>query len=233
LGEDDRRWGFEEAEDWEYEAGRRSTPPPAAQPPNDDADACVGTDVTGAVSVIAELDGRVRAVRLDARWRDSLDQRALDAAVLSAANNATMAALSRSVEAQGDLTAIEPAPVDDTVDETPFTREDAMRLFDAVNAELAAFTSSLDQAVNTPAQAESRGGHVRGTAQSGRIVRFEIDDRWVYAAPNPEIEGELTEVLRALHDRGTPSSKPVGPAIAELQALASDPERLLRKVGLR
>jgi hypothetical protein len=228
--EDNRRWGFEEAEDGEYEAGRRATPRPGAG--QDDADGCVGTDASGAVSVIAELDGRVRAVRLTARWRDSLDQRALDAAVLGAANNATMLALSRGVEAQGDLTAAEPAPASGGVDETPLTREDAMRLFDAVNAELATFTGGLDQTVNAPVQAESRGGHVRGTAQFGRIIRFEIDDRWLHAAPNPEIEGELAEVLRALHDRGTPAPQPAGPAIAELQALASDPARLLRKVGL-
>lgn len=229
MNEDNRRWGFEEAEDWEYDAGRRTTPPAAQQ---EDTDECVGTDASGVVSVVAELDGRVRAVRLAARWRDSLDQRALDAAVLSAANNATMQALSRSVEAQGDLTAAEPVPVRGEVDETPFTSEDALRLFDAVNAELAAFTGGLDQTVNAPVQAASRGGHVQGTAQSGRIVRLEIDDRWLYTAPNPEIEGELAEVLRALHDRGTPAPQPGGPAIAELQALASDPARLLRKVGL-
>lgn len=227
MNDDDRRWGFEEAEDWEYDAGRRATPPPAAE-----QDGCVGTDASGAVSVIAELDGRARAVALTAQWRESLDQRALDAAVLSAANNATMQALSRSVEAQGDLTAAAPVPVRGEVDETPFTSEDAMRLFDAVNAELAAFTGGLDQTVNAPVRAESRGGHVQGTAQAGRVVRLEIDDRWLYTAPNPEIESELAEVLRALHDRGTPAPRPGGPAIAELQALASDPARLLRKVGL-
>jgi hypothetical protein len=229
--EDNRRWGFEEAEDWEYEAGRRATPPPA-QPPPDDADVCVGIDTSGAVSVLVEFDGRVRAVRLAARWRDSIDQRALDGAVLDAANNATMRALSRSVETQGDLTAAPPAPRSAEVDETPFTRADAERLFAAVNAELAVFTSGMDQVVNAPVHAESRGGHVRGVAQSGQVVRFEIDDRWAHAAPNPEIEGELAEVLRALRDRGTPATRPAGTAIAELQALASDPAKLLRKVGL-
>lgn len=231
MVEDNRRWGFEEAEDWEYEAGRRATPPPA-QPPPGDADACIGVDASGAVSVLVEFDGRVRAVRLAARWRDSIDQRSLDGAVLDAANDATMRALSRSVQAQGDLTAAEPAPVGAQVDETPLTRADAERLFAAVNAELAVFTAGLDQAVNAPVRAESRGGHVRGIAQSGQVVRFEIDDRWAHAAPNPEMEGELAEVLRALRDRGTPATRPTGSAIAELQALASDPAKLLRKVGL-
>ncbi|MFD4643235.1 hypothetical protein ACFWN2_38420 [Lentzea sp. NPDC058436] len=231
MVEDNRRWGFEEAEDWEYEAGRRAAPPPAP-PRQDDADACVGVDASGAVSVLVEFDGRVRAVRLADRWRDSIDQRALDGAVLDAANNATMRALSRSVESQGDLTAAEPAPGSAAVDETPLTRADAERLFAAVNAELAVFTAGLDQAVNAPVRAESRGGHVRGIAQSGQVVRFEIDDRWAHAAPNPEIEGELAEVLRALRDRGTPATQPTGSAIAELQALASDPAKLLRKVGL-
>ncbi|SES11565.1 hypothetical protein [Lentzea albida] len=231
MVEDNRRWGFEEAEDWEYEAGRRATPPPA-QPPPDDADACIGVDASGAVSVLVEFDGRVRAVRLAARWRDSIDQRALDGAVLDAANDATMRALSRSVETQGDLAVVPPAPRSAPVDETPLTRADAERLFAAVNAELAMFTAGLDQAVNAPVRAESRGGHgVRGIAQSGQVVRFEID-RWAHAAPNAEMEGELAEVLRALRDRGTPATRPTGSAIAELQALASDPAKLLRKVGL-
>lgn len=231
MNEDNRRWGFEDADDEEYEAGRKATPPPASSSPGDDTDACVGADASGAVSVIVEFDGRVRSVRLAEQWRERIDQRALDAAVLSAANNATMQALAHELEARGDLTAA-PPPAVGKVDETPFSSADAIRLFDAVNAELTTFTGTLDQTVTTPVQAESRGGNVRGTAQSGRIVRLEIDDRWAHAAPNREMEGELAEVLRALHDRSTPAPQPTGPAIAELQALASDPARLLRKVGL-
>ncbi|MFD9704318.1 hypothetical protein [Lentzea sp. NPDC059081] len=220
MAEDNRRWGFEEAEDWEQ------APPPA--PAQDDG--CAGTEDSGAVSVVVELDGRVRAVRLAAQWRDVLEPRSLGAAVVSATTDATMRALARAVEDQGDLTAIAPpSPVAD-LDEAPFTRADAERLFAAVNAELAAFTAELDRLTNVPARAESRGGHVSGTAQAGRVVAVEIDGQWSHAAPNPEIEGELTEVLRALHR--TPVAQPAGPAIAQLQALASDPARLLRKVGL-
>jgi len=224
VGEDNRRWGFEEADDWEYE--RRP------QPPAQQDDGCTGTDASGAVAVAVELDGRVREVRLTSRWRDTLDPRALGAAVLSAANNATMQALSRNVEAQGDLTAVEPPSPSAEVDESPFTRADAERLFAAVNAELAAFAAGTGRTVNALVQAKSRGRHVSGTAQSGRVVRVEIDGQWLHAAPNPEVEGEIAEVLRSLHDRGTPTSPPSGPAIAQLQDLASDPARLLRKVGL-
>lgn len=229
MAEDNRRWGFEEAEDWEYEAGRR-TPPPAAPEPV--ADGCTGTDASGAVTVVVEPGGRVREVRLAERWRDALDQRALDSAVLTAANNATMQALARGVEEQGDLTAVTPPAPSAEVDESPFTRADAERLFAAVDAELAAFGTGLDQAVNAPVRAESRGGHVSGLAQSGQVVRVDLDDRWLHAAPNAEVEGEITEVLRALHDAGVPASRPAGAALSQLQALASDPARLLRKVGL-
>ncbi|HUQ59541.1 YbaB/EbfC family nucleoid-associated protein [Lentzea sp.] len=224
MGEDNRRWGFEEAEDREFE--RRP------QPPAQQDDSCVGTDASGAVSVVVEPDGRVREVRLTARWRDTLDPRALGAAVLTAANNATMQALSRNVEAQGDLAAVEPPSPSAEVDETPFTRADAERLFAAVNAELAAFAAGPGSTVNALLRAESRAGHVSGTARSGRVVRVEIDGHWLHAAPTAEVEGELAEVLRSLHDRGTPPSPPSGPAITRLQALASDPARLLRKVGL-
>ncbi|HEX7302727.1 YbaB/EbfC family nucleoid-associated protein [Lentzea sp.] len=220
MVEDNRRWGFEEAEDWEQ----------AAQPAPAQDDGCTGTDGSGAVSVVVEPDGRVRTVRLAAQWRDALEPRSLGAAVVSAVTEATMRALARAVEAQGDLTAVAPPPPVADVDETPFTRADAERLFAAVNVELAAFTAELDRVVNVPVRAESRGGHVSGTAQAGQVVAVEIDGQWSHAAPGPEVEGELAEVLRALH--GPPVARPAGPAIAQLQALASDPARLLRKVGL-
>jgi DNA-binding protein YbaB len=230
--EDERRWGFEEAEDWEYAAERRVDPTRVAE--QDVADSSTGVDDSGAVTVVVGPDGQVRAVTLAADWRRALDPRALGASVLSAANNATMQALARSIEAD------QPAAPQPTVNATAptdslITREDAIRLMDAVTAELAAFTSKLDQAVSSPVTVESAGGHARGTAQNGQIVGFEVDAAWVYGAPNREIEGELVEVLRRLHASGTPSDLadgPRGPAIAELQALASDPDTLLRRVGL-
>lgn len=120
-------------------------------------------------------------------------------------------------------------------DGSPITREDALRLFDAVTAELAAFTSRLDHVVGAPVTVESAGGNVRGTARTGQVIGLEVSGAWAHGAPNREIEGELVEVLRRLHDSGSPSDLadgPRGPAIAGLRALASDPDTLLRRVGL-
>ncbi|RKT54120.1 hypothetical protein [Saccharothrix australiensis] len=231
---DDRRWGFEEADDWEYAAERRAAPKHSAE--QDDADSAIGVDASGAVTVVVGPDGQARAVTLIADWRRALDPRGLGGAVLSAANNATMQALARGMEAarestpdsSGPRTPVAPA-------DSPLTAQDALRLFDAVTAELAAFTSELDHAVDTPVTVESAGGHVRGTVRTGQVIGFEADGRWAHGAPNREIEGELVEVLRKLHADGSPSrlaDGPRGPAIAELRALASDPDTLLRRVGL-
>jgi DNA-binding protein YbaB len=132
--EDERRWGFEEAEDWEYAAERRVDPPRMAE--QDVADSSTGVDDSGAVTVVVGPDGQVRAVTLAADWRRALDPRALGASVLSAANNATMQALARSIEAD------QPAAPQPTVNATAptdslITRENAIRLMDAVTAERA------------------------------------------------------------------------------------------------
>ncbi|CCH32434.1 lipase chaperone [Actinosynnema sp. NPDC047251] len=230
---DDRRWGFEEAEDWEYAAERRATPSRPVE--QDDSDSAIGVDVSGAVTVAVGPDGQTRAVTLIADWRRALDPRRLGGAVLSAANNATMQALASGLESTRASTSGSSEPRTPVSFDSRLTRQDALRLFDAVTAELDAFASELDHAADNPVTAESAGGHVRGTVRTGQLIGFETDGTWAHGAPNREIEGELLEVLRKLHAAGSPSrlaDGPQGPAIAELRALASDPTTLLRRVGL-
>lgn len=226
---DDRRWGFEEAEDWEYERGAGPTGP-TAQP----EDTLVGRDPDRVVQVEVSPDADVVAVRLSPRWRRTVDPRELQARVLSAANAATMAALARKVE-RVDLTAASAPPEGAAASESPLAGQDVQRLLDAVDAELRQFTARLSAVVDRPAQARSSGGHVQGSAQRGRVLTLELDSTWAGRVRHTEVETELVEVLRNLHHASAPSelaAGPTGSAISELMELAADPHRLMRRLGM-
>ncbi|GAB2962684.1 hypothetical protein LWP59_18380 [Amycolatopsis acidiphila] len=224
----DRRWGFEEAEDWEYgtQAGQTD---PAAQP----EETLVGQDADHVVQVVVSPDAEVVAVRLSPSWRQVVDPRALHTSVRSAANAATMAALARSVE-QVDPTAASASPGASAVDESALTGRDVEGLLDAVDAELRQFTARLSAIVDQPAEVSSSGGHVRGSAQRGQVLALDLDSTWAGRARHTEIETELVEVLRGLHDASTPrelAAGPTGSAISELMELAADPRCLMRRLG--
>lgn len=226
---DDRRWGFEEAEDWEYEeSGSQSSS--VAEPD----ETLVGQDADQVVEVVVSLEADVVAVRLSPRWHQVVDPRALHVSVLSAANAATAKALARGVE-QTDRTATAVPSQKATEDESALTTRDVERLLDAVDAELGQFTARLSAIVDQPAQVRSSGGHVQGSAQRGHVRALDIDSVWAGQARHSEIETELVEVLRGLHEASTPGDMAAGPsgsAISELIVLAADPHRLLRRLGM-
>ncbi|MDT8909568.1 hypothetical protein [Amycolatopsis sp. PS_44_ISF1] len=224
----DHRWGFEEAEDWEYESTRPGGT--AADP----ADTLSGTDPDRIVEVVVTPGAEVRSVRLEADWRSSVDPRALQSSVLAAANAATMRALDNSVA--NSAPAPPPAPVAGTPDQSPLTAADVQRLVDSVSAELARFTERLSAVADRPAERESSGGHVSGSALRGQIQELTIDPLWAGSARPAEIESEVAQVLRALHSASTPSpdvvAGPQGDAISEVLRLVSDPQALVRRLGL-
>ncbi|MCO1581352.1 YbaB/EbfC family nucleoid-associated protein [Crossiella sp. SN42] len=229
---DVERWGFEDADDWEPTPKRPLTPEPSVAEP----DGITGQDADRVVTVSVGPMGEVLSVRLAADWRRSVDPRALQGSVLTAANNAVMQALAKQVE-QTEQTDVQPWPTPTAQPETtPLTTDAAFRLLDEVDAELATLTGRLDAVLNQPIEAESAGGHVRGGAMNGQVSTLTVDPYWAGSARNPEIEGELTEVLRELHRRGTSDPDltrwPTSPAITELTALVSDPNLLLRRLGL-
>lgn len=251
----DQRWGFEEAEDWEDE--RHPAPNRGAlgngvgnglgdDLGDDLGDTVAGRDPDGAVTVVVGPDAEVLSVVLSADWRSVVDPRALHHSVRAAANNATMLALARQFEAEPARQAPSPATPSQSVpspaamsprsaDETPITREDALRLLDAVSADLDSFTRQLSAVADQRMTAESAGRHVRGSALRGQVVEVAVDANWASSARAPEIEAELLDVLRRLHRMSTPTELaggPQGSAIAELNALLSDPQALLRRVGL-
>jgi hypothetical protein len=226
---DDRRWGFEDAEDWEYER-------PGGQPASagGSEETLVGQDADQVVEVVVSPTAEVIAVRLSPRWRGSVDPRVLDASVLSAANAATMRALAHSVE-HTDLSAPAPAPPHIGGDESPLTNQDVQRLLDSVSAELDQFTTRLSAVVDQPVQVRSSGGHVQGSAQRGQVITLDVDSTWAGQARHSEIETEFVEVLRGLHDMSIPRELAAGPgggAVSELMALAADPRCLMRRLGM-
>jgi DNA-binding protein YbaB len=231
---DDRKWGFEDAEDWEYE----SSPVPKE---TDDtaADGIVGEDADRVVTVAVTRAAEVVSVTLSSNWRRQVDPRGLHSSVLAAMNNATMQALAVQVE-EMERNPVVPtfpgtSPSSAASDDSPLTKEDVSRLMDAVTTELGAFTQQMSVVMDHPVNVESAGGHVGGSSLRGQVLEVSIDATWAATARSSEIESELVEMLRALHHAAVPEGLTTGPqgsAIAELNALASDPQRLLRRLGL-
>ncbi|WP_144312092.1 hypothetical protein [Actinopolyspora erythraea] len=97
------------------------------------------------------------------------------------------------------------------------------------------FAQQLSERVDVPSSMSSSGGHVSGTGQRGQITEITIDPRWASSARNSEIESELTDLLRRLKSADSPGELAQGPSssnIDELNALVSDPQRFLRRLGL-
>ncbi|MEC3977833.1 hypothetical protein [Amycolatopsis sp. H20-H5] len=231
---DEKRWGFEEADDWEYQelGGKASSKAvPAAE------DELVGRDPDAVVEVVVSPSAEVLAVRLAPQWRKSVDPRGLHTCAVTAANMATMRALSVAVE-QVDFTAAAippPAAPNGADDESALTTQDMQRLFDSVATELERFTEQAAEVMNQTSTISSAGGHVQGTAQQGQVLGLDIDATWASVARQGEIESELLEVLRGLRASSSPndlSAGPTGTGISELMELVGDPQRLMRRLGL-
>lgn len=233
---ENRRWGFEAAEDWEYEEITGHQP---ARESVDTSDTVSGQDADSAVTVHVTLDGEVVAVRLAVDWKRLVDPRALGPSVLAAANGAILHAMAKQVEqVEQRPPARQQPPSTSTfraVDRTPFTKEDALRLFDAVAADLERFVRHASEVIDHPISGESAGRHVSGTAYRGQVLQVSVDAGWANSARASEIEMELADLLGELRRKSSPADLTKGPksaAIDELNALAGDPDTLLRRVGL-
>lgn len=226
---DDDEWAFENEIDlWDDGA----SPPPAEDEPEPEPDGLAGRDGDSVVTVTVSPEGEIRQVRLAEDWKSKLDPRGLHSSVLTAVNAATIEALARRAQAVTE-TPLPLPPAD--ADETPLTAQDVLRLEEAVRGELEQFSTRMSAAGTGVVTAESSGGHVNGSAQSGRYLGLDLDATWASIARNAEVESELLDVLRTLHRRSAPSDfapQPQGPAYAELMGLLADPARLLRRVGL-
>jgi DNA-binding protein YbaB len=220
-------FGFEEGDEEDHRPRRKQ------EPAADMADGLRGRDSDGVVTVTVDDSADVLSVALAAQWKQAVDPRSLGSAVTSAVNAATMQALAKQVERP--VVEEPPSSPIPQHDGSRITLAEATRLMDAVTADLDRFKRQVAEVVDRSVTAESRGGHVRGTAQRGQVLDIAVDPAWAHTARTSELEQELLEVLRALRARSAPSDLaqgPQSPAIAELIALVSDPNTLLRRVGL-
>ncbi|MEU4768874.1 YbaB/EbfC family nucleoid-associated protein [Actinosynnema sp. NPDC023794] len=220
------RFGFEDGDE-----GDRP-PRPSREDQRTRQDLLTGQDPNGVVTVAVNDEAEVQSVTIAARWRQSVDPRALGPAVAQAANAATVRALVEQAERPAEPPPRQPPPPPSTERITP---EQALRLMDAVGADLARYAQRTVEVVDRPTTAESRGGHVRGTTHRGQVIGIEADPAWTHTARVTEMQQEFLEVLRNLHARTVPADVaqgPQSPAITELTALLSDPNTLLRRMGL-
>src|SRR5690348_13215666 len=129
------RFGFEDGD----EEDRR--PRSAPTEPETPRDALLGRDVDGVVTVAVNDMAEFQSITIATQWRQSVDPRVLGSAVTQAANAASMAALVQQVERPtGPAPRREAPPVRSDERITP---EQALRLMDAVSADLARFTQRM------------------------------------------------------------------------------------------
>lgn len=128
-----------------------------------------------------------------------------------------------------------PAHQSTAADETPINSGDAVRLVEAVMADVSGFMQRLSEVTGHTAQVESAGRHVQGSGKHGQVHTITIDPNWCSAVRNSEIEGEILDCLKRIKREtaiGDLASGPQSKNITELNNLLADPHSLLRRVGL-
>lgn len=231
------RWGFEEADD-EVEPG--SSGPGASIEDNDES--LTGHDPAGVVTIAVTDAADVISVRLANDWKDTVDPRTLHSHVLDAMNAATMQALAKRAE-QVDLDGGQDAGTSSPLatsqppqEERPITKEDAMRLIDAVSADLDQFMRRASMITNQVITAESSGAHVSVSGKQRQVVNLTIDPAWASRVRNSEIESELTDALTSFTAKSSLGDLAQGPrssAIDELMSLVADPRSMVRRINQR
>ncbi|HEX3649430.1 MAG TPA: YbaB/EbfC family nucleoid-associated protein [Pseudonocardiaceae bacterium] len=221
----DQRWGFED--DDEYEQPRSNHPEP-------DADQVEGADPEHVVTVVADLAGAARAVRITRQ----VDPTSLPQRVVAAANAATMAALARQVRTAPPEPEPEPvaASAGPPADPDPFAAiNDVLRLMDEVSDELDSFQRELAAVTSGVTAADSGGRHVTVSSRDGQVVDVSIDPRWAGAVRTSELESEILDALQRVRRMAAPGELAQGPrsaAITELNNLVRNPQAMMRRLGL-
>lgn len=227
------QWQFNEEDAWVEE---ERTPAGGNSPPED---ALEGHDEDGIVTVYVTPDGQVLSTTLASNWKESVNPHELPQRIVAAANAATMRLLSRQLERTGLQESVEGTPPKqagpDEADGPPISVDDALRMIDAVSADLERFNERIAEVANQTVTVDSAGGHVQGTGQQGQVVDVSVDAAWAGRSRNGEIENEITDVLGSLRSQTSASELTNGPqsdSISQLMTLASNPQTLLRRLGL-
>lgn len=184
----------------------------------------VGEDADGIVTVTVDDAANVVSVKVVDVWEDAAARRALGAKVVEAVRAATARALAKQAGQPASAPAVRPS-----VDESPLTSANVLRLLHEVSTDLDEFRQRISTAAE-PVTVTSGGGHVTVSGRRRQVSDVSIDQDWLYRALVPEVESELREALTAFGTRSAGELVPESGAISELRALVSDPEAMVRRI---
>jgi DNA-binding protein YbaB len=204
------------------------------------------------VEVRLDEDGAVEWVRVHETWRNHHDAASLGAAVMEAYSQAAGERARVWSEATIDEdqppTRVRPAPrtlaMTDGLTEALQARGNSVdpHVLAALGAMLDELERGFDQAMadvedrlTSPTSGHSTSGHVSAqVVGDGQLVSVEIDERWLGSAHSFNIGRETTDAIadarRRIAERSAAAMRESG--LGRLQALAADPQALLRHLGL-
>lgn len=118
----------------------------------------------------------------------------------------------------------------------PSTLGELLSLFDGLERELDAFTREVEERARREFRGRGPGGWLTVTVRGGQVVKVDIDKRRAVDANHVAISREamaaFDAAFRAAGAAATPALPVDGP-LAEIRALAENPEALFRRLGLR
>ncbi|WP_187764667.1 hypothetical protein [Saccharopolyspora spinosa] len=212
-----------------------------------DSDACyTGHDETGLIGITVDGSGLVRAVDVDSSWRRAIDPRSFDDAVLQAWNAALVQRATSCAQVGGPSSAHKqhPSATEGAGTEVsePSSHQAAadtiaeiLGLLENFNRDLADYEQQLRKAAARPVSGHSAGGNVTVSMANAQPTGVEVNANWVAGARPAEIN---TEVLSALEAAQTASRdaqvspETFGRSIGRLHQLTSNPNLLMRRLGL-
>jgi DNA-binding protein YbaB len=221
-----------------------------------------GFDATRMVKITLDAGGRVHAVSVDASWRTRLGAKTLGAAIIEAVQDAAVGRLRAWGEAvAGDSTPATPdsgvvgraRPARKTRQFPPRPPKTPTSLGDPTApepqnlvAELSSLVDGLSHALSDLERVvgeraaqqvvgRSADGMVAVTLRGGTPVSVELDGRWLARADATDVSRRVKQAFDAAyaaHGRLTLTAFAGDGPLGRLLELGSDPESLMRRLGL-
>lgn len=229
-------------------AGRLAQLREAVQPAADAIRRTInGEDGEGAVEVVLAPDGKVESLHLDQDWRELVGEEGVEAAMLEAYRAAEASRMSDWTDAvaEGEREGSDhpsarpaPVPVEPGDPSTPEAGEQARMMFDVLRGartELASFRAQLQRQVERQTETTTPDSAVRVRRNGQMVVGIDIDERWLANSRDSMIERTVVQALRSSADDSQlqPDEALANyPSLSAMQAMGSDPDELLRRLGV-
>lgn len=212
-----------------------------------------GSDRSESVKVTIDAAGRVCEVSVSSGWRRQLEIDGLSEAVLEAAGEASSAQM-RAWEVSAERGSAfkpvaRPMPLShetvagqlaDRVRPEAFNErcnvvlEEMVAMLEEVSRSLDEVTSQVESRLSSTFQGSSKSGRTKATITgAGDIADVHCDRRWLTNAHEYNIGRELTEAFQDAYRRmDSTTDSPAMNALKDLQSIASDPNKLARRLYL-